>query len=274
MREKSFAKGEIIFREGEEGTEAYRILEGRIEISILIEGQGEAPLGHLLPGDIFGEMALLDDKPRSASARALEPTRLHLMNGEEFNELFLRDPSVLAPFLSSFFERLRNTNDLLRRELEQRKVPSHQLNQLIEKGVHFGEHETLHPMPRITLTPKSKETCKAGAPASITLDRLPYRIGRRQSTEGADILCSNDLPLHDKFPYQISRNHCSIERLGTAIVVRDRGSTLGTLLNGQPIGTEAEHMVLPLSQGENHLTLGVEGSSFQFTILLEPPAAS
>ena len=274
MREKSFAQGEIIFREGDEGAEAYRILEGRIEISILIEGQGEAPLGHLLPGDIFGEMALLDDKPRSASARALEPTRLHLMNGEEFNELFLRDPSVLAPFLSSFFERLRNTNDLLRRELEQRKVPPHQLHQLIEKGVHFGEHETLHPMPRITLTPKSKETRKAGAPASITLDRLPYRIGRRQSTEGADILCSNDLPLHDKFPYQISRNHCSIERLGTAIIVRDRGSTLGTLLNGQPIGTEAEHMTLPLLQGENHLTLGAEGSSFQFTLLLEPPVAS
>ena len=105
MREKSFAQGEIIFREGEAGAEAFRILEGRIEISIHIDGQGDAPLGHLLPGDIFGEMALLDDKPRSASARALEPTRLHLMNGEEFNELFLRDPSVLAPFLSSFFER-------------------------------------------------------------------------------------------------------------------------------------------------------------------------
>jgi len=272
MREKSFAQGEIIFREGEAGAEAFRILEGRIEISIHIDGQGDAPLGHLLSGDIFGEMALLDDKPRSASARALEPTRLHLMNGEEFNELFLRDPSVLAPFLSSFFERLRNTNDLLRRELEQRQVPSLQLHQLIEKGLHSGGHETLHPLPRITLTPKSKETRQAGAPASITLDRLPYRIGRRQATEGADILCSNDLPLQDKFPYQISRNHCSIERLGADIVVRDRGSTLGTLINGHPIGTEAEHMITPLSLGENHLILGGEGSTYQFTVLIEPAA--
>lgn len=172
------------------------------------------------------------------------------MNGEEFNELFLRDPSVLAPFLSSFFERLRNTNDLLRRELEQRQVPSSQLHQLIEKGLHSGGHETLHPLPRITLTPKSKETRQAGAPSSITLDRLPYRIGRRQATEGADILCSNDLPLNDNFPYQISRNHCSIERLGAEIVVRDRGSTLGTLLNGHPIGTEAEHMITPSPLGK------------------------
>ena len=121
MREKSFAKGEILFREGDEGKEAFRILEGRIEISIHVSGQGDIPLGHLVPGDIFGEMALLDDKPRSATARALEPTRVHLMNVEEFNDLFLSDPSALAPFLSSFFERLRNTNELLRRELESRK---------------------------------------------------------------------------------------------------------------------------------------------------------
>lgn len=102
LREKSFAKGELIFREGEEGCEAFRILEGRIEISIQVGGQGDVAIGHLLPGDIFGEMALLDDKPRSATARAIEPTRLHLMNIEEFNDLFLRDPSALAPFLSSF----------------------------------------------------------------------------------------------------------------------------------------------------------------------------
>jgi CRP-like cAMP-binding protein len=97
MREKSFGKGELIFREGTEGNEAFRILEGRIEISIHVNGQGDVPLGHLVPGDIFGEMALLDDKPRSATARALEPTRLHLMNVEEFNDLFLSDPSALAP---------------------------------------------------------------------------------------------------------------------------------------------------------------------------------
>jgi len=86
MREKSLGQGDVLFREGEEGSEAFRILEGRIEISIRVTGQGDIPLGHLVPGDIFGEMALLDDKPRSATARALEPTRLHVMNVEEFND--------------------------------------------------------------------------------------------------------------------------------------------------------------------------------------------
>jgi CRP-like cAMP-binding protein len=270
MREKSFGKGELIFREGAEGNEAFRILEGRIEISIHVSGQGDVPLGHLVPGDIFGEMALLDDKPRSATARALEPTRLHLMNVEEFNDLFLSDPSALTPFLSSFFERLRNTNELLRRELESRKVTPKEVHQLLEQGATTVPHEAIHPLPRITLTPATKEVRKAGAPEVTILDRLPFRIGRRQAGEGADILSANDLALRDQYPYQISRNHCAIERIGSELVVRDRGSTLGTILNGQVIGTESEHMVLPLQPGANKLVLGGEDSSFQFNVQVDP----
>lgn len=270
MREKAFAPGEVIFREGDEGNEAFRILEGRIEISIHVGGQGNVALGHLVPGDIFGEMALLDDKPRSATARALEPTRLHVMNVEEFNDLFLSDPSALAPFLSSFFERLRNTNELLRRELESRKVTPKEVHQLLEHGGSAGSREPIHPLPKITLTPVTKETRKAGAPEILVLDRLPFRIGRRQAGEGADILSANDLALRDQYPYQISRNHCAIERIGSELVIRDRGSTLGTILNGQAIGTESEHMVLPLQPGANQLILGADDSNFQFNVQVEP----
>jgi CRP-like cAMP-binding protein len=270
MREKSFGQGEVIFREGEVGNEAFRILEGRIEISLHVTGQGDVPLGHLVPGDIFGEMALLDDKPRSATARALEPTRLHLMNVEEFNDLFLSDPSALTPFLSSFFERLRNTNELLRRELESRRVAPREVHQLLEQGGIGASAETLHPLPKITLTSATKETRKAGAPETLVLDRLPFRIGRRQAGEGADILSANDLSLRDQYPYQISRNHCAIERMGAELVVRDRGSTLGTILNGQAIGTESEHMILPLPPGASQLSLGDESSQFRFTVHVDP----
>jgi len=269
IREKSFPQGDMIFREGDEGSEAFRILEGRIEISIQVGGKGNVPIGHLLPGDIFGEMALLDDKPRSATARALEPTRLHLMNIEEFNDLFLRDPSALTPFLSSFFERLRNTNDLLRRELELRHTTPTEVHQLLETGSP-GTHPVIHPLPKITISPANPHTRKAGAPEQAVVDRLPYRIGRRQGGEGADILSANDLSIRDSYPFQISRNHCAVERSGTELIVRDRGSTLGTILNGQSMGTEFEHMTLPLRPGANKLTLGGEDSSFQFNVQVNP----
>jgi CRP-like cAMP-binding protein len=269
MREKSLAQGETLFHEGDEGSEAFRILEGRIEISIRVGSQGDAPLGHLVPGDIFGEMALLDDKPRSATARALEPTRLQVMNAEEFNSLFLSDPRALSPYLSSFFERLRNTNELLRRELETRKVTPQEVHQLLEQGTAADPHENIQHLPKITLTPATKATRQAGAPEILTLDRLPFRIGRRQAGEGADILSANDLALRDKYPYHVSRNHCAIERIGPQIVLRDRGSTLGTILNGQSIGTESEYMALPLQPGTNKLTLGGEDSTFQFNVQVD-----
>ncbi|NBU68769.1 MAG: cyclic nucleotide-binding domain-containing protein [Verrucomicrobia bacterium] len=70
MREKFFEQGTEIFREGDAGSEAFRILEGRIEISMRVAGQSKVTLGHLVPGDIFGEMALLDDN----STTSFSPT--------------------------------------------------------------------------------------------------------------------------------------------------------------------------------------------------------
>ena len=140
---------------------------------------------------------------------------------------------------------------------------------MLEQGAATGTHESIHPLPKITLTPGTKETRKAGAPEIVVLDRLPFRIGRRQAGEGADILSANDLSLRDQYPYQISRNHCAIERMGSELVVRDRGSTLGTILNGQSIGTESDHMVLPLQPGANKLVLGGDDSSFQFNVQVD-----
>ena len=53
-------------------------------------------------------------------------------------------------------------------------------------------------------------------------------------------------------------------------MVRDRGSTLGTILNGQAMGTESEHMAVPLQPGANKLVLGGEDSTFQFNVQVDP----
>ena len=69
-QEKRFASGEVIFHEGAQGDEMYVILTGTVLISKFIPGAGEEALAFLERGDYFGEMALIDDKPRSAGARA------------------------------------------------------------------------------------------------------------------------------------------------------------------------------------------------------------
>ena len=115
MREKSFDKGELIFREGAEGNEAFRILEGRIEISIHVSGQGDVPLGHLVPGDIFGEMALLDGEPRTASIRTVQPTQLLRLEQEPFYELMDDRIEIARGIIHVLLQRLRlRTNDVHR----------------------------------------------------------------------------------------------------------------------------------------------------------------
>jgi CRP-like cAMP-binding protein len=69
-REKKFAPHQQIFREGETGDEMYVVLEGRVMISKFIPGAGEEALAFLERGDYFGEMALIDNEPRSADATA------------------------------------------------------------------------------------------------------------------------------------------------------------------------------------------------------------
>ena len=70
MHERSYLRDEVIFDEGEEGQAIYFILEGRVKICR--HGQGDSPIAELGRGDFFGELALLDNAPRMAQARAAE----------------------------------------------------------------------------------------------------------------------------------------------------------------------------------------------------------
>ena len=69
-KERKLAPNEVIFRDGEAGNEMYIVLEGRVMISKFIPGAGEEALAFLERGDYFGEMGLIDNKPRSADAKA------------------------------------------------------------------------------------------------------------------------------------------------------------------------------------------------------------
>jgi CRP/FNR family transcriptional regulator, cyclic AMP receptor protein len=71
IRQIVFEKGEVIFSEGERGSTAFLIKSGRVEISRCIDGE-QVVLGMLDGNAVFGEMALIEDKPRMATARATE----------------------------------------------------------------------------------------------------------------------------------------------------------------------------------------------------------
>jgi len=105
---------------------------------------------------------------------------------------------------------------------------------------------------------------------TVVIQKFPYRIGRKHDTpgKGATVFASNDLPIADDKPYQISRNHCSIEREGDNFFVRDRGSSVGTVVNDAPIGLAEDTLTKDLRGGENEVLLGADDSPFKFKITL------
>jgi CRP/FNR family cyclic AMP-dependent transcriptional regulator len=114
--EERFREGSMIFREGEKGDKLYIVLDGRVRISKFIPGVGEEALTVLDRGDFFGEMALIDDKPRSADAKSHEGDATVLsIDRATLNEILSMDPHASLQFLNllcrMISRRLREIND-------------------------------------------------------------------------------------------------------------------------------------------------------------------
>ena len=115
--EESHALGTKIFQHGDPGDKLYVILEGKVRISRDVPGMGEEALAVLGPGSVFGEMALLDESPRSADGKAHERCRLLVITKDAFDDLlFLHKDlayEVLWSVVRMLTQRLRETNDKL-----------------------------------------------------------------------------------------------------------------------------------------------------------------
>jgi signal transduction histidine kinase len=106
-----FGNDEVIFKEGELGDCLYLVVEGSVRISKLGRGGQQETLGLIQPGNFFGEMALIDGKPRSAQATATEATILGRMDVGSFERILENAPRDLhMNFLRSVVERLRGLN--------------------------------------------------------------------------------------------------------------------------------------------------------------------
>jgi CRP-like cAMP-binding protein len=111
--ERTFEAGETIFREGEKGEAMFVLLEGAVELLVKVE-KGEAVIKTVdTPNDFFGEMALIDDAPRSASARALRRARLLVVDGPSFESMILQNGRFALKIIKVLSERIRRSNDQL-----------------------------------------------------------------------------------------------------------------------------------------------------------------
>lgn len=118
---KNFKKGEIIFSEFEPGNSFYVIQEGKVRITKIIENK-EKTLDIFGPGDIFGEMAIIEDRPRSATVEALTDVKVLEFNKENFETLLKSNPiwgvKLIKSFSKRIYEQKRRVKILLLKEPE------------------------------------------------------------------------------------------------------------------------------------------------------------
>jgi hypothetical protein len=104
--------------------------------------------------------------------------------------------------------------------------------------------------------------------AALGLSDLPFIVGREPvAGEGLPPL-HPDLKLDDTVPFRLSRNHFMIEKRDGSYYVRDLRSTLGTIVNGEPIGDHFRGDDAPLRAGENEVIAGGVDSPFVFSVFI------
>lgn len=107
MRSRRFRRGEVIFHLGDPGDALFVIISGDVKISLPSETGEEAILATLGSGAVFGELALLDGAPRSASATALTATETVVLPRDRFRDLIATEAGVRDALLASIAGELR-----------------------------------------------------------------------------------------------------------------------------------------------------------------------
>ena len=109
MKEVTFVEGQEIFAKGDLGTSLFIVHDG--QVGVFNGGQALATFG---PGDFFGELALLDTEPRSATAAALSEVLAFRLDQEDFYDVMEERAEVLRNILRMLCQRIRRQNDKMR----------------------------------------------------------------------------------------------------------------------------------------------------------------
>jgi CRP-like cAMP-binding protein len=107
---KKISANTVLFHEGDQGENMYIIQSGKVKISKRIRGV-EKTLATLEKGEFFGEMAILNDKPRSATAETIEDCEMLSIDRKTFDTLIHSNAEIAVRFIKRLADRLRETNE-------------------------------------------------------------------------------------------------------------------------------------------------------------------
>lgn len=295
QEEKRFITGEVMLREGETGDVAYLIVSGRVSIT-KNSPQGVIRLTTMGPGQMVGEISLIDCKPRIATAVALEPVSARVIRKDQFDRMLRSNPDMAFQLLRVLADRLRDAHDTILSiqsghsaafrsqagsasgsptpsPTEAGATPAQAADRAAQaqpdmlKVMTMPQREPPKQKVMVTTIDGASDAALVsleGEPLVIT--EYPYLIGRDSRSSSAD----NDFWIADNPPYQVSRNHLAIILDRNEILITDRGSHLGFGFDGERYGQgEDEERTAYAAPGEHTLVIGGEDSPYRYTLMVE-----
>ena len=139
-RARGYKRGEALFRKDDPGTHLYVVLDGAVKIALPGEFGPEALVAIMRTGDFFGELALFDGSPRSASATALEDTRAALLARDDFLSFLEAHPAAVRVVLDALAKTIRRLSDRVE-DLIFLDVPSRVAKYLLDLAQQDGANQ-------------------------------------------------------------------------------------------------------------------------------------
>jgi hypothetical protein len=254
-----FAEGHVLFREGDPADCVFRVLSGAVDILRDLDGE-PILLGTVGAGQFIGEMGVVENRSRNATARTASEVEVEILTPTEFLDQIAGSPRTARELIQRLSQRLREANDRIvndkRRGGRAQETHKDADSQAAIESANNAYLSAKNPwLQRQFHTP-------------LGLCNLPFVVGRGPvAREGLPPL-HPDLKLDDTVPFRLSRNHFMIEKRDGSYYVRDLRSSLGTIVNGQPIGDQFRGDYAPLRAGENEVIAGGVGSPFVFSVFV------
>jgi CRP-like cAMP-binding protein len=230
-----YSKGQVLFREGETGEEMFIVQSGRVAIKKRVRDGTDATLAVLEKGDFFGEMALLERLPRSATAEVIEDGDLIKIDNEIFGDMIKANPEIAIRMLRKYSIRLRETT----RQIE---------TALAGAGAASLPEATEVQPAQVSATMQAEALCYFIGNSSgniFPVFKSDALLGRFDSVTG--MRPEIDLTNEDQ-SRNISRRHARLViKDGSFFIAEEIGTMNGTYLNGNKL---ANGVLTPIADGD------------------------
>jgi CRP-like cAMP-binding protein len=250
-RTRSFSDGDILLEAGADHERGFVILSGHVEI----RSEAGALIEIAAQGAVLGAVSLLFGGGQEYRATAKGAVEAISVDRTSVSAQLARNPDLVREAATDILSRL----DLVPKA-ERDAVPVDHAGPVATPGSWSG----------IRLKPASTATRAGLSRRGQEITRMPFGVGRKPLRGEQSPRTEIALMFADAKPYNLTRSHFVIEQGNNALMIRDVGSQLGTVVNGLRIGIEEPLNAVALHVGENAIIAGGADSPFHFVIEVLP----